>query len=441
MPDRIVKTLICIAIAALIAASAVWGQAAKQNWKDRAEYDLYDAITKAVKANDNNKAIELLNTWKQKYATTDFSMMRLQLFLEAYNATGNVEQVMATGNEILAADPKNLRALYIMTQSTLRITKPTPELLAAGEKAANGLVTNIDEFFAADKKPAATAEADWKKARTDTLALGQLTLGWIAMQRKNSEAAEKEFTASLQTNPANAQVSYWLASIILAQKNPDKNSAAIFHFVRAANYTGQGALPEQTRKEVGTYVTKLYTNYHGSTEGLEELRKTAEAQAFPPSDLKILSKGELDIIKEEAFKKANPMLALWQTVKSELAGPNGATYFDSSVKGALLPGGANGVTKFKGKLVTAKPPKNPKELVMSIGESDTPEATLVFEEPLVGAAPAGTELEFEGAASAYTANPFMITFEVENGKLVGWPAPPTGKKGAPAGKKAAPPKK
>jgi tetratricopeptide (TPR) repeat protein len=421
----------------LFALSAVWGQAPKQNWKDRAEYDLYEAASKAT---DNAKKIELLNTWKQKYPSSDFSMMRLQLLLEAYNATANVEKVMETGNEILAAEPKNLRALYIMTLNTIRITKPTPELLASGEKAANGLVSNIDELFAADKKPASTPEADWTKARTDTLALGQLTLGWVAMQRKQNETAEKYFTACLQTNPANGQVSYWLATVILAEKNPDKNSAAIFQFARAAYLTGQGALPDQTRKEVAAYVTKLYTSYHGSADGLDEIRKIAESQAFPPPDFKVLSKAEIDLQKEEEFRKANPMLALWQTVKSELTKPSGSTYFDSSVKGALLPGGVNGITKFKGKLVAAKPPKNPKELVLSIGDSETGEITLVMEEPLVGSAPVGTDLEFEGIPSAFTASPYMLTFDVENDKLVGWPAPsPPAKKGAGA-KKAAPAK-
>ena len=438
MPVRIVRTSLLLVVAALFALVVVWGQAPKQNWKDRAEYDLYDQI---LKATDNAKKIDLLNTWSQKYPTSDFKMERLQLLLGAYNAAGNVEKVLQTGNEILGVDPKNLNALYFMTLNTIKITKPTPELLASGEKAANGLVANIDELFAEAKKPAATSDADWKKVRTDALTLGQLTQGWVAMQRKQNEAAEKGFTASLQTNPANAQVSYWLATVLLAEKNPDKNSAAIFHFVRAAYYSRQGALPEQTRKEVATYVTKLYTSYHGSADGFDELRKTAEAQAFPPPDLKILSKGEIDLQKEEEFRKANPMLALWQSVKGQLTGDNGSSYFDSSVKGALLPGGAGGVTKFKGKLIAAKPVKNPKELVIGIVDANVGDATLVFEEPLVGSAPVGTDLEFEGVPSAFTASPFMLTFDVEAANLVGWPAPaPPAKKGVGV-KKAAPAKK
>jgi len=427
--------MVLLAIATLFTVTSLAGQAPKQNWKDRGEYDLYEA---AIKAADNNKKLELLNTWNQKYPTTDFRTERQLLFLNTYNAMGNGEQVMRTGNEILVTDPKNLQALYLMTLNTVRL-KPSSELLKMAEGAARTLVTNIDGL-----RPASTSEADWEKGKNDILALGHLSLGWIAMQQKQNEAAEKEFTASLRAKPANAQVSYWLGQVILAQRNPDKNAAAIYHFIRAGSYSGEGALPDATRKEVSAYITKLYTNFHGSAEGFDQIRKEALAEPFPPAGFKIQSKGELDILAEEEFKKANPELALWQTVKKELTGPDGASYFASSVKGALLPGGVNNVKRFKAKLVAAKPPKNPKELILSFEDPAGDITLIIVDEALVGSAPPGTELEFEGVPTAFTASPYMLTFEVDKeDQLSGWPAPAAPAKAkAPAGKKAAaPPKK
>jgi hypothetical protein len=54
--------------------------------------------------------------------------------------------------------------------------------------------------------------------------------------------------------------------------------------------------------------------------------------------------------------------------------------------------------------------------------------------PLRGKADPGTDLEFEGTATGFTKDPeFMVTFEVEKEKLVGWPvqaaAPPAKKAG------------
>jgi len=101
----------------------------------------------------------------------------------------------------------------------------------------------------------------------------------------------------------------------------------------------------------------------------------------------------------------------------------GQQYFDTSVKGAALPGGANGVTKFKGTLISQKPALNPKELVLGISTPDTPEVTLKLETALRGKADPGTVIHFEGVASAFTKDPFMLTFDVDSkDKIQGWPA-------------------
>ena len=60
------------------------------------------------------------------------------------------------------------------------------------------------------------------------------------------------------------------------------------------------------------------------------------------------------------------MLALWKSIKTELTGEGGAAYFENNMKDAALPGGVNGVTKFKGKLVSMTPAVRPKELVLAI---------------------------------------------------------------------------
>jgi hypothetical protein len=163
---------------------------------------------------------------------------------------------------------------------------------------------------------------------------------------------------------------------------------------------------------------------------------SAKNNAIPPEGFKIESAGELAIKNKEAFKKSNPMLAMWMEIKEALLAANGAEYFQNSVKGAGLPGGHQGVTKFKGRLVAHRPAANPKELVLAISDADTPEVTLTLEEgaTMRGKAEPGTEIEFEGTATAFTKDPFMLTFEVEKEKLLGWPAPAAAK---PAAKKKA----
>ena len=94
------------------------------------------------------------------------------------------------------------------------------------------------------------------------------------------------------------------------------------------------------------------------------------AQAFPPDGLQDHEQGaRLTSRRKRSSRRPTRCWPSGLTVKSELTGANGQGYFESSVKGALLPGGAGGVTKFKGKLIAAKPPKNPKQLVLGITDA------------------------------------------------------------------------
>jgi len=414
-----------LAIVTLFVCSTAWGQqAAQANWKDRAEYDLYESITKAT---DPAKRIELLTTWQQKYPDSDFKSTRQLLLVEAYQATNQIEKALQVGGEAMAADPKNFRLLWLIVTSVLRLQTPTPELLAVADKAAKILISDFDSL-----RPAGVSEADWEKSRNDVVAMGHMTLGWTAMQRKENPAAEKAFKESLKLSPNSAQVSYWLGTVLLLQQTTDKVSEGLFHLARAVSYTGEGALTPEARKNLEAYLIKTYNRFHGSHDGLDELRNLAASQAFPPEDFRIKSSAEIAAEMEEEFKKSNPMLALWMSVKKELAGDNGAQYFESSVKEAKLPGGVQGINKFRGKVIKCSPARNPKQIVVGIAEADQPEVTLALTEPMTGACPVGAEIAFEGLATAFSPDPFNLTLEVEKGDISGWPAP---------AKKAAPRKK
>jgi hypothetical protein len=248
------------------------------------------------------------------------------------------------------------------------------------------------------------------------------TKGWVAMQRKEYEPAEKEFREVLKANGNNAEASFWLATVMLAQKNPDKQSEALFHFARAAAYEGPGALPPPQRQKVLEYIKKTYTSFHGDDpQGFQQLLDTAKAQTFPPQDFKILSEAEVLHQKEEELKKTNPQLAFWMLLKQALTAPTGDDYFNSGVKGALLPPADQ--PPLKGFVISQEPARAPKTVVLGMTNSANPEVTIEFEEPLPTRADPGTTIEFRGVAKAFTREPFMLTFDVERDNLTGWPSP------------------
>ncbi len=387
--------------------------AAQKNWKDRAEYDLYEAITKETTP---SKRLELLNSWKEKYALSDFSDARQQLFMSTFSLVGRPGDALATAGEILAKEPNNLQALSAALTAIFSLQTPTPDHLAIAERASNQVTSNVDALFAADKKPANVSDADWTTAKKSLQLLSQNALAYVAWRQNNLEKAEAEFTKSLELDPNQGQVSYWLSNVILAERKPEKYPAALFDMARAAAYDGAGSLNATGRQQVLSSFQKTYSTYHGTAEGADQVLAQAKTAALPPNGFTIPSKADIQAKQmqaEEELRKANPQLALWKSVKDALLGPGAQEYFNTHMKGAEIP-------ELKGKLIEAKPESRPKTLILAIENGTTPDATLNFEEALPGKMEPGAELSFKGIASGYTANPFIVTFDVEKKNVTGW---------------------
>ena len=202
-PSRLLSGIALAGVLALIPArmpaqGTPATQTGQKEWKDRAEYDLYDAITK-----DTNNATKLqkLDQWKSQYPTTAFIDERRMLYLNTYTALGRAAEAVAMANEILAANPKDFTARYYVmyfTQALGSAPNAPPEVLNQGEQAANSILAGIDT------PPPNVTEDAWKTARKDVEILAHTRLGWIAMQRKNWQAAEDEFKKDLALNPTTA---------------------------------------------------------------------------------------------------------------------------------------------------------------------------------------------------------------------------------------------
>ena len=402
------KVTVAVALASLLGAAA-WGQAEKK-WKDRAEYDLFDA---ALKAQDANKKLQLLDGWKEKYPSTDYQEERLLMTTQVYHALNQGSKMYEAARALLKVNPKNFQGLYYITLLGPTMIGDSADRQAAGEKYGKAFLDGLSAL----QKPANVSEANWAKEQGRMESMGRKTLGWIAMTRKNHSAAEREFREVLKLSPNDGQVSYWLGTVIIAQRDPAKQLEAFFHFARAANYTGEGAMPESGRKQVGDYLRKIYTTYHGDESGMDELAAIALKGAFPPADLKIKSKEQIEFEKEEKLKKENPALALWIGIKEQLTAPDGAQYFSGSMRNTNVSG-------LRGYLISMSPAQRPTTLVLGLSDRRTREVTLRLDTPFRYPAPHGTALRFEGVPQSFSKEPFMVTFDVLRENVRGWPPPP-----------------
>ncbi len=409
----------------------LFGQAKQPQWKDRAEFDLFELIRK--EQNPQAK-LQLLQQWEQKYPGTDFKDGRFELTVQTYQQLGKAKEMLDTAKAWVAFNPKSLSGWYWINLLTVSMNDTSPAALDQGEKAAKALLEQIEDALSPAKKPAQATEDQWKQQRSTMEYVAYRTLGWVALERQQYVEADKYFIDALKRNPNDSQVSAWAGRANVRTKQLERQGIALFHFARAAVYSGPGGFPEQARQQLMSSFEKNYINFHGSKEGMEEVLKLAQTSAVPPEGFKIESQDEIMVKQEEELKKTNPVLALWVGIKRELTGADGAAYFENSLKNAHIPGpdgimvGETTIKRLKGTVVSVDPPKRPKKVVLGLSSPNMSEVTLVFENPLPVAPEPGTVLEFGGVVTEYSLEPFNVTFEVSPAEVSGLPAP---KKAAP----------
>jgi len=400
--------------------------------KDQAEYDLYNAVLIDINnKNDFTKALTDLDTWKQKYPDSDFKDDREVYYIQAYlgakqpgKAVDEAGILLTKDLNVVFDDPKTgppmvVKALFPTVAAVQQIQNPTADQLAIGEKAAHLLM----DF---NRKPEGIADADWAKARTDLQNAARTALLYIAMRpgadamaKKDYPAAEAAFSKALVANPDSAQVASQLGASELAQqsKDPSKVSLGMYEIARAVSIEPSDFAPPTARAQYEAYLKKVYTQYHGSDEGLDQLKKQALESPTPAAGFHIMSTSEIAAQKEAEFEKSNPQLALWMKIKGQLADTNGQQYFESDLKGADVP-------QLRGTLIDAKPACKPNQLVVAVPLPDAqqplqPEITLKLDEPLTGKPDLNTEFHWKGVPSAFAKEPFMLTMDVEKAAIEG----------------------
>lgn len=430
-----------VAAAAIVLAVASLGAAQnaapqEKKVKDQAEFDIYDAATKDILAKNGTKAVDDLNTWKQKYPDSDFKNDREVMYIQAYELNKQFDKLLDKAKELMAQnldslfpDPKDgprqvLKVLFSATTAILQIPEPTPDQLDTARKAAN----QLKDY---NRKPADVDDTGWNSARGSMTAAAQSALYRMSVTpaiqadaKKDCPGSEAAWAKALSDYPDKSEISYHLGVALRCDK---KNDPALYEFARAValDPTLGGA---QNAATVTNFLKNYYTNYHGSADGLDQLEQQAKANPMPPADFHITTAQEIAEGKQKEFETTHPDIALWMKLKATLTSDQGAQYFESGMKGAQVP-------ELKGTVLESK--CRAKELQVAVPLPDAtgplvPEITLKLETPLTGKAESGV-ITFAGVADAFSGSPFMLTMtidkkEIKDLKVTPCAAPPLRKK-------------
>jgi hypothetical protein len=370
-----VKTLAALLFAAFTVQAG--------NWADRTEYDLALAVRAELVP---QKRIEALDRWKAKYPKSEQAPIRHELYFAAYQALGDRSHMLDIAAEMLAAQPGNAFAAYWFTVLLPDGGVASAERLDLGEKAAGTLAGGPNQLLA------------------------RRTLAWIQMQRKNYPAAETELRKCLALDPAHAETSAWLGTVLALEQQPEKYVPALWQLARAA-----ATLPADKRKPIVNTLERLYGSYHGEPEGLDSLLSAAAKSAEPPAGFNIESAAVIAVRKQDAaLALENPRLAEWVKTRRSLAGADGEQYFADTLRGKPF-------VRIKGTLIQATPDDKPSELVVGVVNPGAPEIVLKLSAPLKNAALPGTEIEFEGTVDSFIKSPFSLTLLADPANIYNWP--------------------
>ncbi len=381
---------------------------AATDWTDRKEYDLVLTIRSE---SSPQKRLALLDSWSQSYPKTGLGRARQELYLSTYESLSDHAHMFEVSKQLLAAQSDDPVGLYWVTVLAPQQPNQTTEIVDTGDKAAHTLLESAGKYFAAGKKPPSVSDADWQKQKLNVEVLAQRTIGWANWQRGNYSAAADDLSACLQKDPGNAEVSSWLG-IVSALDTADKQPQALWHLARATNKDLSTPLPEEQRRQVNTMLENMYTSYHGSAEGLDELRKVSASSALPPPGFNVDSVTVVNARRAEAeLSQTNPELAAWMAMRRQLEAADGEKYFASDLQGKPL-------SKLRGTVVKATPLRGAREIALSMTESPGVDVTLKLTAPLATPAPAGAKLSFQGTGDSFVKNPFALVITADTAEIV-----------------------
>jgi hypothetical protein len=413
---RMKLLLLMCAVAGLVCAQ-------QRQFKTQAEYDAYNDVAKDLAANNPQRAIADLDTWKQKFPDSDFKDDRTALYVQALAATNQPAKAMDVAADVIGKE-LSPNVLYMIAQAIQRAPDPTPAQLQTGAKAARALQ-------AFEKAPEGVTAEQWAQARKEMEATAKAALLYIdlipstqALKKKECAEAETLARKAIDDFPMSGQAAWSLGSAAAcAQKIP----LALYEFARASSLDAKAAMvdPKWQQGTADPYLQKLFAQYHGADpEGLKQLRALAVKSPLPPADFELKSLAEIEGEKIAQFRKENPEVALWIDVKASLKAENGPDYFESSLKDA-------GVPKLIGVVMDARPACNAKELLVAVRQPDTlleGEILLKLEKPVTGTVDPQSAISWEGTATAFVPKPFLLTMSVEQTKLTGFKLSPCAKK-------------
>lgn len=258
------------------ATPAAQGQAAPGSQgpviKDPAEYNAYVA---AYQQKDLNAKISGLEAFLTQYPNSIMKTQALEILMQTYQQTGNVNKAMETAAKLVEANPCQVPALTLLTyvdRAKAQSGDPNGKQESAdAEKYGQQGLDCLPKF----PKPEGTSDADFTKMKGQMTENFDAGIGWGALQEKDYKKSADELKAAVDANPPDSQkdlsLLYPLALSYLQQNPPDYQNG-IWFAARAA-----AVAPDASKPGIEKYAKAQYVKFHAGDDGWDDVYNAAKA--------------------------------------------------------------------------------------------------------------------------------------------------------------------
>ena len=263
---------------------------AKREWKHgQPEYKDFTAAVDAK--NSNAQKAQLAAEFVQKFPDSDYKNQALQVEMAAQAAVpGQQQQAVETAQALIkspGADASQLLAAYVVTAYL------DPSLVKPNDPQMQAKMAQLLEAANCGQQLLSSAPEAQQRQYGPVLTKA---LGFAQLNQKNYDAAIATLGKAAQQNPKDPLPYYWMGVAEVTKATPDYNNG-IFDLAKASTLAPQTAAFK-------SYLETVYTSYHGSADGLQDVITTAQSNTAPPAGFKILSKVDVENARNMAEYQA-----------------------------------------------------------------------------------------------------------------------------------------
>jgi tetratricopeptide (TPR) repeat protein len=375
--------------------------------KDPVEYNAYMS---AINQKDSAARISGLEAFLAQYPNSIMKAAALQTLMQDYQQAGNQAKTIDTATKLVAADPTNERAIFLLAYiDRIKAQGGDPNFkqdLEDAKKYGQMGLDGLPKF----SKPDGTSDGDFQKMKDQMSGVFNAAIGMAALTGKDYDNARKSLRAAVDSSPDSQKdfsVVYPLALAYAGPTPPDPNLApeplnAIWFTARAS-----ALAPAQAQAGIEKYARSLYVRYHGGDDGWTDVLTQAKANPTQPAGFSIKpapTPAEQAHAMAIATQPEKMDFGQWEFILS-----NGSQADQDLVWNAIK----GKAVQLNGTVIKATATEF--DIAGSLDDIDAkkPDITLTFEDkvPLRLIPKEGASLDFQGEPASYTPNPFMMTMD------------------------------